>query len=107
MDAERVDHHEHNADQRDKENVDERVKEFLDVLTNLLELAERLAAALIFEDGVRKFERVADAVGVDLGTESLSDDVQEVVLEIFGHAGDEGYTYCSQEKESDAVEELG
>ena len=31
---------------------------------DLLELAQRLAAALVLKDGVRKLERVADAVGV-------------------------------------------
>ena len=53
-------------------------------------VAERLAAALILEDRVRQLERVPDAVRVDLRADTLRDDVDEVVLEVLGDAGDEG-----------------
>ena len=39
--------------------------EFLHVGPHLLQFAQRLAAALVFKQRVRQFERVADAVGID------------------------------------------
>ena len=61
-----VDHHEDDADQRGEHHVDGRRDELLDVGAHLLQLAERLAAALVLEHRVGQLERVADAVGVEV-----------------------------------------
>ena len=63
--------------------------ELLDVGADLLQLAERFAAALILEDRVGQFERMADAVGIECGADPLRDDVDEVVLEVLRDARDE------------------
>ena len=63
--------------------------ELLRVGADLLELAERLAAALVLEDLEGQGQRVADAVGVELRAQPLRYDVDEVVLEVLGDAGDE------------------
>ena len=84
-----VDHHEDDADERREEHVDRRRDQPLDVGPHLLQLAERFAAALIFEHRVRQLERMADAVGVELGAKPLRDQVDVVVLEVLGHARDE------------------
>ena len=63
--------------------------QLLDVGAHLLQLAERLAAALVLEDRIGQLERVADAVGVELRAQPLRDDVDEVVLEVLRDARDE------------------
>ena len=80
--------------------------QLLDVGAHLLQLAERLAAALILEHRVGQLERVADAVGVELRAEPLRDDVDVVVLEVLGHARDERDADRRAEQQADAPEEL-
>ena len=106
MDAERVCHHEDDPDERREQHVDRGRNETLDVGADFLQSAERLAAALILEDGVRELERVPDAVRIELGTEPLRDHVDVVVLEVLRHAGDEGHTHRRPEQQADAAKEL-
>ena len=80
--------------------------ELLDVGADLLQLAERFAAALILEDRVGQLERVPDAVGVELRAEPLRDDVDVVVLEVLRHARDERDADRRAEQQADALEEL-
>jgi hypothetical protein len=82
VDAERVDHHEHDSDQGREEDVDSGGDELLDVGTHLLEFAESLAAPLVLEDRVGELEGVADPVGVDLGGRRISKKKNVVVLEV-------------------------
>ena len=63
--ARRVDHDEHQADQRGEHQVDGNGDQLLDVGADLLQFAQRLAAALVFEQRVGQFERMPDAVGID------------------------------------------
>ena len=60
-----VDHHEDHADHRREQQVHRNGDQLLDVRTDLLKFAQRLAAALVFEQRIRQFERVPDAVGVE------------------------------------------
>ena len=84
-----IDHDEDHAHERCEDDVHERTDEFFGIGANFLELAERLAAALILEDLEGDGQGMANAVGVELGAEPLGDDVDEVVLEVFRDAGDE------------------
>ena len=93
MYARRVNHHEHQADERREHYVHHRRDEFLDVGPDLLQLAQSLAAPLVLEEGIGKLERVLDAVGVDAGADLLRDEVHEIILEILGHAGYERDTH--------------
>ena len=104
--AERVDHHEDDADERREQHVDRRRDQLLDVGAHLLQLAERLAAALILEHRVGQLERVPDAVRVELRAEPLRDDVDEVVLEVLRDARDERHADRRAEQQADAAEEL-
>jgi len=76
------------------------------LLDRLPEFAERLAAPLILEDGVRQLEGMADAVRVELGPETLRDDVDEIVLEVLGDSRDERDTDGSAEEQADTAKEL-
>ena len=80
--------------------------QLLDVGAHLLQLAERLAAALILEHRVGQLQRVADAVGVELRAQPLGDDVDVVVLEVLGDARDERDADRRAEQQADAAEEL-
>ena len=66
VNLEGVDHHEHDADERREDDVHERGDELLGVGADLLQLAERLAAALVLEDLEGQGQRVTNAVGVEL-----------------------------------------
>ena len=104
--GEGVDHHEDDADERREQDVDGRRDELLDVGADLLQPAERFAAALVLEHRIRQLERVADAVGVQLRAEPLGDDVDVVVLEVLRDARDEGDADRGAEQQADAPEEL-
>ena len=80
--------------------------QLLDVGAHLLQLAERLAAALVLEHRVGQLERVPDAVGVELRAQPLRDDVDEVVLEVLGDARDERHADRRRQQQADAAEEL-
>ena len=103
---ERVNHHEHDADERREEDVDDADDQLLDVGAHLLKLAECFAAALIFEDRIRQLERVADAVRVELRAQALCDQVDVVVLKILGDARDERHANRGAEQQRHAAEEL-
>jgi hypothetical protein len=79
-------HDEDDTDERREDQVDGERDEFLHVRADLLELPQRLAAALVLEHGVRQLQRVPDAVGVHLRAEPLGDDVDEIVLKVLRHA---------------------
>ncbi len=106
MHAEGVDDDERDADERLEEHVDGRRDQPLDVGPHLLQLAQRLAAALVLEQLVRQPERVADAVRVEPRPEPLGDDVHVVVLEVLGHARDEGDAHGGEQQQADAAQEL-
>ena len=89
----RVDHDEDDADDGGEEQVHGDGDQLFDIGADFLQHAEGFAAALVFELGVGKFERVADAVGVDAGADLLGDQVDVVVLEILGDARDEGHAH--------------
>src|SRR6185295_6530377 len=72
---ERVDDDEDDADEGGEDQVDRERNELLDVGSDLLKLAQRLAASLILEDGVGQLQRVPDTVRVHLGADPLDDDV--------------------------------
>ena len=104
--APRVDHHEDDADERGEEHVDRSGNQLLDIRTNLLQFPERFAAALILEDRVGQFERVADAVRVQPGAQPLGGDVDEVVLEVLRHARHECHTHRGGQEHAHPAEEL-
>ena len=89
-----------------KSDVDGGRDQPLDVGPHLLQLAERFAAALILEHRVRQLERMADAVGVELGAEPLRDQADVVVLKVLRHARDERDADRRREQQRDAPEEL-
>ena len=89
MNSHRVDHDEQDADQRDEQNIDDGVRQPLDIRANLLKFAERFAAALIFEDRIWQLERVPHAIRVDLRAGPLRDDVDVVILKILGNSRNE------------------
>ena len=100
VDGEGVDDDEDDADQgRGRAMLMAAEIELLDVGAHLLELAEGLAAPLVLEELVGQVERVPDPVGVEPRAEPLGDDVDEVVLEVLGHAGDEGDPDRGQEQQ--------
>jgi hypothetical protein len=103
---ERVDHHEHDADERREQQVDEDRDQALDVAADLLQLAERLAAPLVLEHRVRQLQRMADPVGVELRAQPLRDQVGEVVLEVLGHARHERHPHRRQQQHAHAADEL-
>ena len=106
VDAPGVDHHEDDADQRREQHVDRRGDQLLDVGADLLQLAQRLAAALVLEHRVGEIQRVLDAVRVEPRPEALGDDVDEVVLEVLGDARDERDADRGGQQQADAAEEL-
>ena len=106
VDAEGVDDHEDDAHQRREEDVDGGGDQLLDVGADLLQLAQGLAAPLVLEDLVGQVQRVADAVRVDLGPQALGDHVDEVVLEVLGHPGDEGHAHRRRQEQAHPAEEL-
>ena len=106
MHLRRVDHDEDHADHRGEQQVHGDGDELLDVGADLLQLAQRLAAALVLELRVGQFERVADAVGVDPRADLLGDQVDVVVLKVLGDAGDEGHADRRAQQERYAANEL-
>ena len=102
----RVDHHEDHADQRGEDQIDRHVDQLLHVGSDLLQFAQRLAAALVFEQRVGQFQRVPDAVGIDARADLLGDQVDEVVLEILGDARDERDAHGRRQQHADAADEL-
>ena len=90
MHAEGIDHHKNDADQRCEQNINRGIQQPLDIRSDFLQFAERFSAALVFEHGVGKLERVPDAVGINLGSHSLRNDVQVVVLKVLGYTRDKG-----------------
>jgi hypothetical protein len=107
VDVERVDDDEDDSDERREHDVHERGDKPLRIRARLLELAERLSAPLILEHLVRESERVADAIGVQLGAEPLGYDVDEVVLEVLRHARDERHTDRCREPLDHPADEVG
>src|SRR5439155_25401369 len=101
-----VDHDEDHADERDEQNVDGGANQALDVGPNLLKLAQGFAASLIFERRIGQLKRMPHAVGIDPGAEALRDDVGEVVLKVFGDAGDERNTHSRRQQKAHATDEL-
>jgi hypothetical protein len=79
---------------------------FLHVDPYLLQLAQSLAAALVFKQGVRQFQRMADAIGIDASAYLLGDQVDVVILEVLGYAGDEGDSHGGRQQKADAADEL-
>jgi hypothetical protein len=106
VDGEGVDRHEHDAHQGGEHGVDGRGDELFHVRADLLQLAQRLAAALVLEHRVGQLQGVADAVRVDLRPQALRDHVDEVVLEVLGHARDEGHAHRRRQQQAHAGEEL-
>ena len=106
MHAERVNHHEDDAHERCEHHVDGVGQQLLDVRPDLLQLAQRFAAALILEDRIRQLERMADAVGIELGAEPLRDHVDVVVLEVLGDARDKRHAHGGAQQQAHAAEEL-
>src|SRR5262245_66241238 len=106
MDAQRVDHHKYNADERDEQNVHDRVRETLDVGADFLKFAERFAAALIFENAVGELERMANPIGINLRPEPLRNDVDVVVLEVLCHSRYERDADGSGKQQSDPTKEF-
>src|SRR5262245_49100069 len=101
-----VDHHEQDPDQRLEHHVDGHADQPLDVRADLLELAQRLAAALVLEDLVGQCQGVVDAVRIDARPEALRDHVDEVVLEVLGDPRDEGHAHRRAQQQRHAAEEL-
>ena len=74
----------------------------LDVGPHLLQFAERLPAALIFEHLVRQLKRMAQSIGIDLRPQSLCDGIDIIILKILRHAGDKGSSHRRQEEKRTA-----
>ena len=104
--AERIDHHEDNADERGEQHVDGCRDELLDVGSDFLQFAQRLPAALILEHRVGQLERVANPVRVQLRAQALRNHVDVVVLEVLRDARDERHADRRAEQQADAFEEL-
>ena len=104
--AEGIDHHEDDADERGEQDVDGGRDELLDVGSYFLQLAERLAAALILEHRIGELERVANPVRIQLRAEPLRNHVDVVILEVLRDARDERDPYGGAEQKADAFEEL-
>src|SRR5471030_2903706 len=100
-----VDHHKYQADQRSEHRVHGCGNKLLHVDPYLLQLAQSLAAALVFKQRVRQFERVADAIGINARADLLGDQVDVVILEVFGYAGDEGHPHGGCQQKADAADE--
>jgi hypothetical protein len=88
-----VDDHEYQADQRGEDQVDRHVDQLLHVGPHLLQFAQRLAGALVFEERVGQFQGVAYAIGIEPRAHLLGDQVDEVVLEVLGHARNERHEH--------------
>ena len=101
-----IDHHEHQADERSENQIDRRGDELLHIGADLLQLAQRLAAALVFEEGVRQFQRMTDAVGVNARTHLLCDQVHEIILKVLCDPGNERDSDCSREQPANALDEF-
>ena len=86
-----VPHHEDDAHQRRKQHVHEALNELFHVDAHLLELAQGFAGALVLKYLVGQLQGVAQAVGIHLGPQPLGDDVDVVVLEVFGDARHHGH----------------
>ena len=81
---------EDDADQGREQDVDGGLDQPLDVRAHLLQLAQRLPAALVLEDLVGNGQGVADPVRVELGPQALRDHADEVVLEVLGQEQEPG-----------------
>ena len=106
VDGERIDDDEHDAHQCGKQDADRRRDQPFDIRTHFLQFPEGLSAALVFEDGIGKLKRVAQSVGVELRSQTLGDDVDEIVLEVLRYPGNERYADGGGEEEADAPDEL-
>src|SRR5208282_5743561 len=73
-----IDHHEHNADERNEQHIDGGGYEPLHVAANLLQFPQRFAAALVLEDLVGQIERMPDSVRVHLCAQPLHNHVHEI-----------------------------
>ena len=94
--AEGVDHHEHDADERNEDDVDCGGDKSFHVTANFLQLAQCFSAALVLEDLVGKVQRVADAVGVHFRAEPLHNHVGEIILKVLGDSRDERDSHSGQ-----------
>src|SRR6185437_2609621 len=81
----RIHHHEDDANDRRKENVHGCRYEPLRVESRLLDLSERLTAALILEERVWQLERVSNSVGIEIDADALRNYVDEIILECLGY----------------------
>ena len=106
MHASGVEDHEDQADQRGEDQVHGHGDQLLHVGSHFLQLAQGLAAALVFEERVGQFERVAYAVGIDARAHLLGDQVDAVVLEILGDARNERDAHRRRQQSADAPDEL-
>ncbi len=86
MHPERINHHEHNADQRNENHIDGGGNKLLHIAANLLQLSQRFSAALVFEDLIGQVQRVPDAIGIHLRAQTLHNHVGEIILKILGQA---------------------
>ncbi len=103
MHAGGVDDDEYQADQRGEDQVDRRGDQLLNVGPHLLQFAQGLAAALVFEERVGQFQGVAYAIGIDSRANLLCDQVDAVVLEVLGHARNERYEHRRRKQTADAA----
>ena len=106
MDVKRVHHHKDHAHQGAEEDVDRDLDKLFDVGANLLQLAQRLAAALVFKDLIRQAQRMANAIRVHLRAHLLRDQTDHVVLDVFGHSRNKGHAHRRAQQQRDAAKEL-
>ncbi len=106
MYPERVDHHKHDSNQRNEDDVDGGGNKSLHVAANFLQLAQRFSAALVFEDLVGQVQRMPDAVGIHLRSQPLNNHVGEIILEILGHARYKRDAHRRQQQQPGPANEL-
>ena len=99
MHAKGIDHHEDDADERNKDHIDGRRDKPFHVASNFLQLAQGLSATLVFEDLIRQIQRVLDSVGVHFRAQSLDD-------QILGYAGHKSHTHRRQQQKPSPSDEL-
>lgn len=101
-----VDHHKYDTDHGSKQQIHRQRQQFLDIGAGLLQLAQRLTAALVFKEDIREFERMADSVRVNTSTYLLRNDIYVIILKILGDAGDKGHADRHAEQQRNAANEL-
>src|SRR5262249_35838246 len=89
-----------------EQDIDSGVRQTLNISANLLKFPECLPAPLIFKDRVRQFERMLDAIRINLRTQPLRNDVDVVVLEVFGYTGHKGCANSQKKKNPHAPKKL-